>query len=156
MATSIPPRGVLTDQLLDYLDGLTELNYLAIGDGAVNPTAGWSGTPGQGVFMPSLTVRTGVAVPLHRDEMRSRHTNWNCGYSLKCVGALRQQADDAADQVRNAVLGFALTAGALNTSWSLQDVLFTQLGPVNKIGNDDSATFEIEDSVQLWLSRQRS
>ena len=156
MATSIPPRGVLTDQLLDYLDGLSALNYLAIGDGAVNPAAGWSGTPGQGIFMPSLTVRTGVAVPTARDELRSRHSSWSCSYSLKFVGALRQQADDAADQVRSAVLDFALTAGALSTAWSLQDVLFSQLGPVNKVGNDDSATFEIEDSVQLWLSRQRS
>ena len=63
MTNSIPPRGVLTDQLLDYLDGLAALDYLAVGDGSVNPAAGWDGTPGQGTFTPSLTVRTGVAEP---------------------------------------------------------------------------------------------
>lgn len=155
MPAPVPNRGPLTDHLVAFLGAWPDLGVL-IGDGKSADGAGWTGTPGQSNFRPSCIVTTRPASPLQRESMRERHHSWACGYQLRTIGGLRKQCDDAADRVRAAVLNLVLPESSpFTTAWSLQDVVFNSLGGVDKVGNDDAATFELVDEVQLWVTRRR-
>lgn len=150
MPTSLIERGRLTDLFLEHLRALLEPQLL-VGDSSVPELGGWIGQPQSSVFRPTVTLRTGVASPNQRETLTSRHTSWQASYSLRTIGALRNQADAMADLARAACLGFR---GA-PPGWNTTDAVFNQLGAVVKVGNDENATFEVDDTVQLWIERQR-
>lgn len=156
MSNAVPERGLLTDALVTYL--LEHADVLAqglvVGDGDPPASAGWPGGQAQVAgFTPSVTVRTGPAQPLHRETTASRHASWRCRYSLRTIGAVRKQADDGADEVRAAMVDFRPEPLA---GWKVQDVVYESLGGVDKKGSGDSATFEVDDTVDVWLVRSRS
>lgn len=152
----VPERGQLTDQMLAYLSGHTGVTGfpLLVGDNDPPFEAGWTGAqPGVGDFTASVTVRTGNAVSLHRDTVRSRHSSWRCRYGIRTVGAVRSQADAAADVARAALVAFRDVAVAGPSGWHLQDAVYESFGGVEKRGTGDNATFEVDDTIDLWVVR---
>lgn len=157
MSHDVPERGRLTDALVAYLREHPQLEAfgLLVGDGDVPPEAGWPTGQGQvGTFVASTTVRTQPAVPLHRETVRARHTSWRCRYGIKTIGGARAQADAGADVVRQALVRFKdVRIEMANGDYGVQDAVFESLGPVGKAGVGDTATWEVEDVIDLWLVR---
>lgn len=152
----LPERGRLTDQVIAYLKAHQELKDwgLVVGDGDPPSNAGWSGSqPGVGRFQASTTVRTSQAVPLHRENVRSRHSSWRCRYGIRTIGALRSHADHAADLTRAALTDFRDLPMDGPAGWKVQDAVFESLGGVEKRGSGDGATWEVDDVVDLWVVR---
>lgn len=156
MSITVPPRGSITDELLSYLRLLEGTNPVVIGDGEVPAAGGWEGQPQRSLFTASVVLRTGVAVPNHRETLKGWHSSWRMSYGLQSIGGLRAQCDDIADLIRNGVLNFALSTVGPLAAWKVSSVVFTQLGPVAKVGNDENATWELQDSVELWVDRERT
>lgn len=155
MSVLLPARGRLTDDLLAHLRGALE-PAIAVGDHETPPQAGWTGQAQHSNFAASVVVRTGLAVANHRDSLSGRHSSWRMSYGFKVVGAVRAQCDDTADIVRTAVQSFELpTLGQMAQTWQVTSLLYTQLGDINRVGNDENATFELNDSMELWLDRKR-
>lgn len=151
MSLQLIERGRVTDALVEGLRTVLEPTLL-VGDGQVPNAAGWpGGQPGVGNFVASVTVRTMPGTPNFRDDLRSRHTSWSLGYSLRTIGGARQQADAMADLVRAAVVGLAVSV----PGWSLTGMLFQVLAPV-VAGSGDHPTYEVDDTVQVLMDRSRS
>lgn len=158
MSHLVPERGRITDALIAYLRGHAAIGEfgLLIGDGDPPDEAGWpAGTPQEGAFVASSTVRTAPAVPLHREGVRSRHSSWRCRYGLRTIGGVRAQADAAADVVRLAVAAYRdLAIETPSGNWDVQDAVFEQLGGVDPQGTQDQTrTWQVDDVVDLWIVR---
>lgn len=158
MTNAVPERGRLTDLLVAYLRTHPDLTAfpLVIGDADPPAEAGWPGGQAQvGDFVASTTVRTLPATPLHREPVASRHSSWRCRYGLRTIGAVRHQADAGADVVRASMVALA-GQGFAEFDWGIQDVVYESLGPVEKRGSGDAATWDVDDVVELWIARRRA
>lgn len=159
MSRDVPERGRLTDDLITYLAGNAAITAqsLLIGDADVPSGGGWpGGQRTQAAFVATTTVRTGTAVPLHRETVRARHTFWRCRYELTTVGGVRSQADAGADVVRHVMISYqdrVITGSVTSRDWNVTDVVYESLGAVTKRGSDDSATWQVVDTVDIWLVR---
>lgn len=151
--TTIFSRGVLTDFLLDKL--ATELTApgILVGDGIAPEAGGWTGgQPGEGNFAPYVVLNTGPASKQGtRETLGNESTSWAATYTTRHVGALRQQADWAADKVRRVLNDFRLKAIDLDGDWRIMRTEYQQLGAVIRNDSTDPAYWEITDSLTLWL-----
>lgn len=158
MTTTVPARGPLTDALFEHLDSDTTLSArgVLVGDGAVPTAAGWTDPqPGKGEFIASVTLTTLEASPLpHPETVRSRHTSWRCLYGMKAIGGARTQADHAADVARKAAVAFPRGEMDLDGPWEVTDVICTRLAPVVRVDPTDAPTFEVQDLIEVWITRK--
>lgn len=159
MSRDVPPRGRLTDALVDHLEAAPQLTTRGIlfGDGIEPPAAGWDSLePGVGKFVASvvLTTRTATPVPTEPETLRSAHTSWRCGYGLRATGGTRTQADFAADMAREAIAEFPTGDIEAMDGWKLQQVLIPALAMV-RVSNptQDNPTFVLDDTVEVWITR---
>lgn len=144
-------RGVLTDYLLDRLD--TNLDpRIEVGDGIAPEAGGWTGgQPGEGDFKPYVVLSTGPATKKVQETLGLQSTSWAATYSLRHVGALRQQADWCADMVRRELNDLKVKAIDLGGPWRILRTEYMSLGPITRNDSTDPAYWELTDSVSLWL-----
>lgn len=155
MSNQMPRRGRVTDALIAHLESALEF---PVGDGTRPETAGWQGgQPGQGDFVASVMVSTGEGAAGFREPVNSRHSSWRLLYGLSTAGGTRSQADDKADDVREAVLALPHGTGSapIIAGWRLTDVVFERQAPVGKESPTDAANWKVDDVVALWLDRIR-
>lgn len=157
----LPERGRLTDALLTYLTSTLELTDrpVLVGDAQAPDAGGWpeQGAGQLGDYAPYVTVHTELALPRDPSTAASAHASWAMGYRLRSFGAVRAQADWAADQVRAAMLGFTGRTLQLGPArWQVTAVLFNQLGAVVPNRATDPPTWQVVDAVGIWLDRHRS
>lgn len=154
---SVPiARSVLTAQLVSYLITALEPDVL-VGRGTAPQMGGWpSGQPGQGVFVPYVTVKAQAATPRERDSVGRNRMSWSCGYRLSYSAGKESIADDSADRGRSAVVGFTgpLTLGGV--AWRLDKVDTPRLGAPGNNNSTDPPYWDVTDDVSLWMSRSLS
>lgn len=152
-------RGRVTDWLLDQYRTLLDPGVL-LGDGEAPEEGGWPGNePGQGNFVPYLTVATLPGAPTFAQALGDANAgDWTLRYQIRYFGGLRAQADWAADKGRavwTALLPNRLDVGDL-TQWRAYKFSVTSMGAVTR---DDTVTppyWYCVDEVALNLSRCRT
>lgn len=152
MSNEIFSRGLLTDALLDYLESETS-NGLLVGDGMAPLDGGWTGgEPGKGDFVPYVVLSTGPAQKQSRDPLGGmENSSWLATYTTKHVGALRQQTDWAADQVRKAMVKFRPAHIDLDGDWAIVQTTYPQLGAISRNDAVDPPYWELVDNLSVWL-----
>lgn len=159
MSKDIFARGVLTDDLLDYLEqtfAAAEFTLL-VGDHLAPEEGGWSGgQPGTGEFVPYLVLTTGPATRNAKDPIGRDNSSWSAAYTLRAVGATRTQADWAADMARSAVVGYAKRKPEGLGGWKVQLTLYSVLGDIQRNNSVDPPYYELTDTVALWLEAPMS
>jgi hypothetical protein len=130
-----------------------------VGRGLAPPAGGWvTGQPGTGAFRDYVTVKTSVAttpIPGQPNPLGRSNASWECTYNLTSAGALESHADDVGDMVRAAIYELAGPLILRGVSWSLQKVQISRLGATNRTDSTDPPSWEVTDTVSLWLSMER-
>lgn len=145
-------RGVLTDQMLDYLGSRLEDTGVLVGDGIAPKEGGWTGgEPGKGDFVPYVVLSTGPAQKQSRDPLAQDNTSWLATYTTRHVGALRQQTDWCADKVREALVEFHPKTIHLDSKWRVLQTTYPRLGAITRNDTTDPAYWELQDDVSVWL-----
>lgn len=151
------PRGLLTDYLVQRLRAdLESLDPpVLVGDGLPPDAAGWTGAqPGKGDFVSSVTVRTLPSTPGSRDTLGVRTGSWIASYGLASTGAVRSQADNTADVMRDALLEVDHRDFSV-PGWSCAALWFPSLSAVSVSTATDPPVFELDDTVHLQMERSR-
>lgn len=149
-------RGALSAHVVAYLIIALEPDVL-VGRGTAPPAGGWpSGQPGQGIFVPYVTVKAQAATARDRDTVGRNRMSWSCNYRLSYSAGKESIADDAADLGRTAVVGFSgpLTLGGV--AWRLDKVDTPRLGAPGSNSSTDPPFWDVSDDVSFWLSRSLS
>lgn len=145
-------RGVLTDTLLDHLEGVLGGTAVLIGDGIAPVEGGWTGgEPGAGSFVPYSVVATGPAQRQSKDPIGHDSSSWLTSYTFRAVGGTRAQCDWTADLVREGMTGWKVKGLDLGSNWSIVQASFPNLGPVTRNDSVDPAYWEVVDNLSLWL-----
>lgn len=159
MSATLPDRGMLTDQLVAYMQAAPLLsdNGIVFGDQVAPPAAGYHSGAEVGDdsgFVASVVLTTGVGLMGEAQEtVRSAHTSWKLVYGLRSTGGSRQQADFAADRGRKALAEFPTGDVDLGEGWVVQKVLFTRLAAMREVRGTDVPTFALDDNIEVWVTR---
>lgn len=155
-------RSSLTAQLVNYLVAVLEPAIL-VGRGTAPQAGGWpSGQPGQGTFVPYVTVKAQSATPRLQDTLGRSRIGWSCAYRLSYSGAKESSTDDVADFGRAAIVGFPgidenplmVTLGGV--AWRLDKIDVPRLGAPGSNSSTDPPFWDVTDDVAFWLSRSLS
>lgn len=160
MSNVVPPRGVLTDQLIDWLEAQLAPKVL-VGDHSAPQEGGWDnqGEPNAGLFVPYVTVKTGPANPADREGANRRHASWLMSYGLGQQAALRTQCDWLADLVRALCVTIPQIANGeapWMAGWKVQESYYGALGRIELSNATSPPSFGCEDVVVLRVERERS
>lgn len=152
-------RGALTDWLIGQLtDGLADKGIL-VGDAVAPKAGGWTGSqPGQGNFVSYVVLSTGAAQPASRMPLAEPDADdWAASYTLRAVGAMRQQCDWTADQARliwGQLPVLVLPLGP--SSWKVYQGQVTAMGEVRRNDATDPPYWEVSDTLGVNLARSRA
>lgn len=166
MTTAKPlfERGRLTDWLLETLLrpplGAMMPTPVLVGDAVAPEEGGWSGgEPGQGTFVPYVTLATGPAAPAPKQGLGPGEAwDWMLRYQLRSVGALRGQCDWVADQARAAwdTQGEVRLSIGDGPQWKAAQFVVASMGAVTRNDQVSPPYWEVVDEVSLALSRCRT
>lgn len=152
-------RGRVTDWLLGQYRADLDPGVL-LGDGEAPEEGGWpSNEPGQGEFVPYLTIATLPGTPAFAQAVGDADAgDWTLRYQVKYFGGLRDQADWAADRGR-AVWASRVTTkldvGDL-TQWKAYKFSVLSMGAVTRDDTVNPPYWTCVDEVSLNLSRCRT
>lgn len=154
--TNIFRRGLFTDLL--YAELVTRLGnapLALLGDGEAPTAGGWSGQQaGAGNFVPYVVLATSGTAENFADPLRGQDKSWRLTYTLRGVGANRQQADFAADQLTvpaSTLTTKTFPVGVNNALWKVLKSKYTSLGSVNRNDATDPPLWERVDTLEIWL-----
>lgn len=156
----LPERGPLTSWLLTRIgDQLEEAGQL-LGDGVAPPEGGWTqGQPGQGDFIAYSVLMGGAATAGQPQTLGGSvdSDGWMLRYTLRSVGAVREQADWAGDAVRAAWHGLESTTMLLGPAkWQVHVPAVTSMGQPVRNDAVQPPLWEVTDEVSLRLDRSRA
>jgi hypothetical protein len=147
-------RGLFTDLLIDHVTPLMPATVL-LGDGLAPEAGGWTGQEaGSGAFKPYVVLTTGAGRKNLTEPLRGQDTSWRLSYTVRGVGANRQQADFACDAARPIFSGlqhFSALVGVGNAPWHVLKSEYVALGDVRRNDATDPPLFECVDSLEIWL-----
>jgi len=158
VSTAPIARSVLTTKVISHLVMTLAPAGIQVGRGMAPPEGGWTqGQPGEGTFVPYVTLKTGTATtPAGMSDPVGRSRNsWEVGYVLTSTGALESQADDVGDQVRAAITALQGPFSLRGVDWVLQQVRTPRLGATTRNDSTDPPFWDVSDDVSLQLSRER-
>jgi hypothetical protein len=155
--TRIIQRSALTDALIAQL----KTSGKVIGDAEMprGGVAGWIGQPNsEGTNFIAYSVVTPVQANMGDGPLFSPGSDVNFGYVLTSYGVSRKQCEDQADTIR---LSLASVHGLVVDQWAgtpneygrtIQSVIFTGYGPVQRMGDTDPKFYGQSDTVSLWTT----
>lgn len=155
-------RGRVTDWLLDMLT--TELgDPLLAGDGMAPEAGGWPlGDPGNGDFVPYLTLATGKGVPVSADPLAAAEgEDWQLAYTISYFGGTRSQTDWAADLGRaawNSRRDARIECGSATAPnpWKAYRFAVAEMGALTRNDQVQPPYWQLVDQATLRLTRCRA
>jgi len=150
-------RGVLTDLLIDTLDGAVGK---PIGDGQAPVAGGWQGEPNQAGtnFTPYLVLTAGVGNNQSpAGPLSDTSADWLLSYNLSAFGISRQQCEWIADRGRDSLGVLKNTVQQLGPSASfdhtIQKISTAAIGSIQRVDVTNPPYWGQVDQLTVWVTR---